>query len=168
MNTRIRTSAMRHKKAPGGKCSGGLGRKRAGDVLLSHALLRSIIAAEALHRRVRNGNGCYRLAMVTSPKMGELYRRGCVVQPDFSSRDRDGMFFLPPAAVFGGRGEEKGGQASRLISTGRLRLLPALHLRPIYPVVSREPSVPAEAGRGDLVFGGAWRLDAFSAYPFAT
>jgi len=75
--------------------------------------------------------------------------------------------------------------------------LPALHLRPIDPVIFREPSVqpltsfqclpaafggsvhrsPGSGGRrwsevsgwmGDLVFGGAWRLDAFSAYPFAT
>ena len=62
---------------------------------------------------------------------------------------------------------EKGGQASRLISTGQLKPLPVLHFRPIDPVVYREPSDPAEAGKGDLIFGGAWRLDAFSAYPFA-
>ena len=62
---------------------------------------------------------------------------------------------------------EKGGQASRLISTGRLKRLPVLHLRPIDPVVFREPLVLL-AEEGDLVFRKAWRLDAFSAYPFAT
>ena len=35
----------------------------------------SIIAAEALNRRVRDGNGCYVLAKVTSPKNGRLHRK---------------------------------------------------------------------------------------------
>ena len=46
--------------------SGGI--ERTGNELLSRTLVCSIIAAEALHRRVRDGNGCYVLAMVTSPK----------------------------------------------------------------------------------------------------
>jgi len=41
----------------------------------------------------------------------------------------------------------------------------ALRTRPVDPVVSRGPSGPCGAGR--RVSGGAWRLDAFSAYPFA-
>ena len=59
-----------------------------------------------------------------------------------------------------------GGQASRLISTGRLKPSPVLHLLPIDPVVFRVPSVPL-AREGDLVFRGVWRLDAFSASPSA-
>ena len=43
-------------------------RKRTGSELLSRTLECSIIAAEALHDRVRDGNGCYVLAMATSPK----------------------------------------------------------------------------------------------------
>ena len=39
-------------------------------MLLSRTLRCSIIAAEALNRRVRDGNGCFVLAMVTSPKKG--------------------------------------------------------------------------------------------------
>ena len=68
------------------------------------------------------------------------------------------------------RSAGKSGQACRPISTGRLNTLPCLHLRPIYPVVFRGPSTwPPEGGqRGNLVFGLAWRLDAFSAYPVAT
>ena len=39
--------------------------KNPGNVLLSHDYCHSTIAAEALHFRVRYGNGCYRLAMAT-------------------------------------------------------------------------------------------------------
>ncbi len=60
-----------------------------------------------------------------------------------------------------------GGQASRQISTGQLKPSPVLHLLPIDPVVFRVPSV-CLAAKGDLVFRGGWRLDAFSASPFAT
>jgi hypothetical protein len=52
----------------------------------------------------------------------------------------------------------KNGQASRLISTGRLNMLPCLHLRPIDPVVFREPSDPPKRkGRPDLRVGLALR-----------
>ena len=44
----------------------------AGSVLLSHTLMCSIIAAEALHDRVRDGNGCYLLAMTTSQRDGSV------------------------------------------------------------------------------------------------
>ena len=59
------------------------------------------------------------------------------------------------------------GQASRLISIARLNLLPDLHLRPIYLVIYKEPSGGFNP-TGYLVLEGAWRLDAFSAYPFRT
>ena len=39
--------------------------KKPGNVLLSHGQSRSTIAAEALHFRVRYGNGCFLLAMIT-------------------------------------------------------------------------------------------------------
>ena len=52
------------------------------------------------------------------------------------SPDAAGIFlFNAPANR---RGEKKGGQASRLISTGKLKPLLTLHLRPIDPVVFRE------------------------------
>ena len=44
-------------------------KKRTGNVLLSRTRLCSIIAAEALNRRVRDGYGCYLLAMITSSKV---------------------------------------------------------------------------------------------------
>ena len=46
------------------------------------------------------------------------------------------------------------------ISIGWLSALLRLHRRPIKVVVFHPPSLPC--GRGDLVFGEAWRLDAFS------
>ena len=58
-------------------------------------------------------------------------------------------------------------QASRPISTARLRRLPALHLPPIHAVVSCGPS-GTSYGTGDLILGGASHLDAFSGYPFPT
>ena len=176
-------------------------------MLLSRTLECSIIAAEALNRRVRDGNGCVVLAMVTSPKNGQKHRR---VLPRrtrckseawrrtlFLARSRDppalsavricriwsfnlfasGLILLStvPAAcripAMGddacARAREKGGQASRLISTGQLKPSPVLHLLPIDPVVFRVPSVLL-AEKGDFIFRGAWHLDAFSAYPFAT
>ena len=62
--------------------------------------------------------------------------------------------------------KKEGGQASRLISTGQLNTLLCLHLQPIEVVVFNLPL--EDIVLGYLVFGGAWRLDAFSAYPFAT
>ena len=52
-------------------------RKRTGNELLSRTLECSIIAAEALHRRVRDGNGCYVLAKVTSPKRWTSAQADC-------------------------------------------------------------------------------------------
>ncbi len=59
------------------------------------------------------------------------------------------------------------GQASRLISNGRLSMLPCLHRHPINQLVwlgSSEGSGPL----GCLILGRASRLDAFSGYPFRT
>ena len=111
-------------------------------MLLSRSLSCSIIAAEALHYRVRDGNGCNLLAIETSPKRGCI---GCIVgcigplralvlsngYRSFFRRARRG------AASVG----KKGGQAARLISTGQLNTLLCLHLRPINLVVFQVPSV---------------------------
>ena len=45
---------------------------RPGNVLLSHALRRSTIGAEGLHGRVRNGIGCFPLAITTRPSKRTL------------------------------------------------------------------------------------------------
>ena len=60
----------------------------------------------------------------------------------------------------------KKGQDSRQISTGKLNFSRCLHLQPIKVVVYDQPLAPC--GEGDLILEEAWRLDAFSAYPFRT
>jgi hypothetical protein len=57
--------------------------------------------------------------------------------------------------------KKRGGQVDRLISTGKLKALLPLYIRPINVVVFHEPE-------GNLFFEKASRLDAFSAYPFRT
>ena len=59
------------------------------------------------------------------------------------------------------------GQASRLISTSKLKILRPLHIWPINHVIYME-SLAGINPEGNLILGGAWHLDAFSAYPFAT
>ncbi len=58
------------------------------------------------------------------------------------------------------------GQASRPISTGKLRALQPVHIRPINHVIYME-SLAGINPEGYLILGGAWHLDAFSAYPFS-
>ncbi len=141
----------------------GPGEKKVGGALLSRALERSIIAAGALNGRVRDGNGCRLPAGATNQMMGKS-RQGA--RPRTSGEKGPAMSpGKPPARPFPGRGRG-GGQVSRPIRSGRLKASRPLHFRPVDPVVFRGPSGPC--GRGRLVSGGAWRLDAFSAYPFAT
>ena len=63
--------------------------------------------------------------------------------------------------------DQQYGQASRLISTGRLNASPRLHRRPIDQVFSLVPSVSSR-DMGCLISGRASRLDAFSGYPSRT
>jgi len=55
----------------------------------------------------------------------------------------------------------------RSISTAQLQQLLAFHMRPINPVVYREPYL-RRIGVGDLILELASRLDAFSAYRIQT
>ena len=52
-------------------------------------------------------------------------------------------------------------QVYRMISTDELHMLPHLYPQPINVVVFHDP-------QGKFILGGAWRLDAFSAYLFRT
>jgi hypothetical protein len=67
---------------------------------------------------------------------------------------------------------ENNGQDARLISTGKLNTSLCVHTRPIKVVVFNLPLVPnpalRRAEKGNLILEEAWRLDAFSAYPFRT
>ena len=140
--------------------------KKAGGALLSRALERSIIAAGALNGRVRDGNGCRRPARATSQRewttaqrLGSTRHSVGRTEPHFHTAP------LPrPGCARFGKGD--GGEASRPIRNGRLRPSRAFDPRPVNPVVCRGPSGPCGLGR--IISGGAWRLDAFSAYPAAT
>ena len=56
------------KKKPLDMCEMSSGKKIPGTVLLSHTLMCSTIAAEALNYRVREGNVCFCLAISTGKK----------------------------------------------------------------------------------------------------
>jgi hypothetical protein len=98
---------------------------------------RSTIAAEALHFRVRNGNGCYRLAMVTGKK-------DC----NYTDRARD----------IHREGEKS--QTSRQISTGKLSRSRDVHRQPIKVVVFDLPLVRL-AAKGKSSLGGGLALRCF-------
>ena len=130
-----------------------------GGDLLFHVLGRSTIGAEGFHGRVRDGIGCFTLAMATrSPQQRRAgsFRRGLCVCVRFVWVDRG----------YGGLGLSVrttgvGSQAVRAIRTGQLHALPRVHIRPIDVVVFH-------GSWGDLVLRLVSRLDAFSGYPFRT
>ena len=68
---------------------------------------------------------------------------------------------LHAVPLAGRRGDGDGSELYRAIRTARLRASLRLHLRPIDVVVFHGP-------RGDLVWRGVSRLDAFSGYPVRT
>ena len=107
-----------------------------------------------LNGRVRDGNGCGHPGVRAGSIKKVAVRVGSLApEPE-----------LPGA--WGPPGERGIGAVKRLaVSTGRLRRSPAVHLRPIDPVVYREPSALRP---GDLVLRGVSRLDAFSVYPGRT
>ena len=70
------------------------------------------------------------------------------------------------ATAWSGPGGRVGAAKRLAVSTGRLKRLPAVHVRPIDLVVFQEPSLLK--GAGDLVLRGVSRLDAFSVYPDRT
>ncbi len=168
------TGREKGRGAPPALSAGGAPLKnRTGGELLSRTLECSIIAAEALHARVRDGNGCFVLAMATSPE--RVAAQEAVAFSGTVSRmalERPRLRAAPlwarrcfvfrtspePAVPFGSaRIGGSRGQASRRISTGRLNALPRLHLPPIDPVVFRAPSGSFRSGRTRLRGGLALR-----------
>src|SRR5690606_7223254 len=110
----------------------------------------STIGAGGLNGRVRNGNGCGPSARRTGKRENlclgaSLHLESCTGQ----------VYVLMVAR-----------SSPRPISTGWLRTLLSLHLRPIHLVIYKG-SYSLE-GMGDLILRGTSRLDAFSAYSFRT
>jgi hypothetical protein len=116
-------------------------------------------------RRTTIGPGC--LTAVFGMGTGVAIRAWspgvfCVYQQVVGRRVDDLRTNLCSPVLLGGRVNAAKRSA---VSTGRLRPLLALHVRPIDQVVFLEPS---HLRAGDLVSRGASRLDAFSVYPSRT
>ena len=137
----------------------------------------STIGAEELNFRVRDGNGCYLLAIATENLLF-VFRIWCLVflarkntanqteiwnaQFSFNLDTNTDPLLVRLCQLFCG-------QAARPISTSKLNALPHLHTWPINLVVFEGSSVsPVSRGKGYLISGLASRLDAFSGYPFRT
>ena len=103
-----------------------------------------------LNGRVRDGIGCFTIAVTTKPNKypSSLWREH---QVKFLY-----VYAFDMSVNFAFTGSN---QAYRAISTGQLNALLHLHLRPIDEVVYL-------GSQGYLVLRGASRLDAFSGYPF--
>ena len=125
------------------------------------------IGAERFHFRVRNGIGWFPLAIAARRNRRNFCFDACRVrqrhpesQPDvISSMHRPQRQQTNALRLYG--------QVSRAISTGQLSALLRVHTRPINHVVFVGPSGESSS-QGDLVLGGASRLDAFSGYPVRT
>ena len=93
-----------------------------GSDLLSRVLRRSTIGAEGFNGRVRDGIGFGSLAMTTRPAKPDGMRKlECL-----RAVGRGGLSLRAGASAI---------KLDRAISTGRLRALPHVHLRPIDVVV---------------------------------
>ena len=170
-------------RAPRRRCAHALGRP--GNDLLSHVLRRSTIGAEDLYGRVRNGIGCYLLAIATrSSKPMGIGRARCGIanyisdhRPDFGpavsqrcqiNRRRivDGSCRCTrrPVVFRSGSRDPDGRPAIKPIE--QLVLVSSMRYRTSTPSLSTWWS--STALERDLVSRGASRLDAFSGYPFRT
>src|SRR5213082_620230 len=101
---------------------------------------RSTIGADRLNDRVRDGNGCGPVALVASRDAGV----GCLVPGVRFSPDT--RHLTPTSVRCRGAHRERRDQASRAISTARLKRSRALHLPPINVVVSHGPSGVSRPG----------------------
>ena len=142
----------RHGRAGGGGEVGG--------ALLSRAPGRSIIAAGALNGRVRDGDGC--LSPAGAANQGVSAQGRC--KADSAPAEAP-----PPPRPRPRRsaGAVEGGRAGRTAYQNPS----AERVAALAPGACQPGSLPGAfrgSRLGRRVSGGAWRLDAFSAYPFAT
>ena len=118
---------------------------------LPGTLVPSTIGAGGLNFRVRNGNGCDPTAMAT-----EICCQGT------GSSAKAGAYWSLKNSIASTNIIVN--PSPRPISTGRLNVLPRVHLRPINVVVYHGPYQVDPVG--DLILERASHLDAFSAYLF--
>ena len=120
----------------------------------------STIRATRLNDRVRDGNGCDPRAIDTDQWVGirDPKALGLWEAKRANQRARrSGVCVARGRAVC-----NQTGQATRAISTARLRRLPVLHLRPINVLVSNGPSEPLRAGK--IRLGGGFPLRCFQRF----
>ena len=118
----------------------------------------STIGAGGLNGRVRNGNGCDPSAMVTGMKCQRTIDRrrvlfkvvgaACTVQASGRSRGAGPVARLKTTTFF--KHYKRYGQASRPISTGKLKALLLLHIGPINLVVCKGSLGRFSCGRRHL------------------
>ena len=152
-------------------------KKKVRAALLSRALERTIIAAGGLNGRVRDGNGCLTPASGTNQRdwlRPSCPGNGAVRAMQRPCGPRTGPFGAafpppsccppapsPPGGIAGGRRPDLTAYQKRYGER-----LAALAHPPCQAGVL--PAAFRDLRPGRLISGGAWRLDAFSAYPFAT
>ena len=151
--------------------------KKVRAALLSRALERTIIAAGGLNGRVRDGNGCLTPASGTNqrdwlrPSQSGEWRCSRLQHSTDPGRVPPGRL---SAALHAARprpphrGGIAGGRRPDLTAYQKRygERLAALAHPPCQAGVL--PAAFRDLRPGRLISGGAWRLDAFSAYPFAT
>ena len=165
-----RIRPRKRRKPPEGGSPTKMSRRRP---TLPPRLQGSTIGAGWINFRVRNGTGCLPSAMATETVVPPPC--SCVESPlqGLDTGVRCGGRFVQRARAFLRRSpdeldseREHRKSSPRPISTGRLNVLPRLHLRPINLVVCEGPYLVDPVG--DLILGRASHLDAFSAYPCRT
>ena len=127
--------------------------RRPGSDLLSHTLRCSTIGAEAFHGRVRDGIGCFILAITT--RSSEIRRGGSkITKVSFRKADLNFWFLY------------------RRLSIRALKPIEQLVLVSFTPYGASTPSLSTwwstTVLKGSLVLRWVSRLDAFSGYPVRT
>ena len=145
-----------------------------GGDLLSRALRRSTIGAEVFHVRVRDGIGCFFLAIAARPSKQTgprgIVERGIVCRCmakamqlyiHYTFFERVLKFLISRILAFSRHVSEDEALAYRVIRTSQLHALLRFHTWPIDVVVFHD-------SQRDLILRLVSRLDAFSGYPFPT
>ena len=134
--------------------------REVGGALLSRAPGRSIIAARALNGRVRDGNGCLCPAMATNQR----FRKRGTRHESRKAVAREPRHSMPARRTIRCAGTRRASRtAYQNPSAERVAALAPGACRP-----GRLPGAFRGLRLGPRIFGEAWRLDAFSAYPVAT
>ena len=147
-------------------------KKKSGIELLSHTLMCSTIVAWPLNDRVRDGNVCCKPAIDTGKNMykeedDKGSKRLCSKSVEIPREKTFLMLAILSILITGIMEIEK-----KVVKPhGRLVMVSWKHYCSYTSILSRLWSTTGLQGTcvpGHRIIEGAWRLDAFSAYPFPT